>query len=127
MPDPATDSLDERLDVVARHPFRAKFHLRGRDRATAELNGPATVRRHASELITRRLAPAEPYKDGKQTPLPRPPGLRRPARHRHLLPLLPAALAPDPQRPGTDPGERDYVVDIVLRWIQREMTNPPAR
>jgi hypothetical protein len=60
MPDPATDSLDERLDVVARHPFRAKFHLRGRDRATAQLNGPATVRRHASELITKRLAPAKP-------------------------------------------------------------------
>jgi hypothetical protein len=46
----------------------AKFHLRGRDRATAQLNGPVTIRRHAGELITKRLAPADPSKDGKQTP-----------------------------------------------------------
>ena len=26
------DSLDQRLDTIARHPFRAKFHLRGRYR-----------------------------------------------------------------------------------------------
>jgi uncharacterized protein DUF4186 len=68
MPDPSPDALDQRLDAIARHPFRAKFHLRGRDRATAELSGPATIRRHAGELIAKRLAPAEPYKDGKQTP-----------------------------------------------------------
>jgi hypothetical protein len=47
VPDPIPDPLDQRLDIIARQPFRAKFHLRGRDRATAELNGPATVRRHA--------------------------------------------------------------------------------
>jgi hypothetical protein len=27
-----TDSLDQKLDAIAQHPFRAKFHLRGRDR-----------------------------------------------------------------------------------------------
>ncbi|MGI5141717.1 MULTISPECIES: DUF4186 family protein [unclassified Streptomyces] len=67
MSDPTTRSLDQRLDVIARHPFRARFHLRGRDLATAELSGPALLRRHAYDLIARRLAPAEPYKDGKQT------------------------------------------------------------
>jgi hypothetical protein len=67
MSDPTTRSLDQRLDVIARHPFRARFHLRGRDLATAELSGPATLRRHTYDLIAKRLAPAEPYKDGKQT------------------------------------------------------------
>ena len=43
------------------------LHLRGRDRATAQLNGPATIRRQADGLITKRLAPAEPDK------LPGPP------------------------------------------------------
>nr|WP_232546589.1 DUF4186 family protein [Streptomyces antimycoticus] len=66
--DPMPDSLDQRLETIARHPFRAKFHLRGRDRATAELSGPSTMRWHAYDLIAKRLAPAEPYKDGKQTP-----------------------------------------------------------
>jgi hypothetical protein len=30
------DSVDDKLAAIARHPFRAKFHLRGR--------GPATMR-----------------------------------------------------------------------------------
>ncbi|WP_328742506.1 DUF4186 domain-containing protein [Streptomyces caniferus] len=68
MSDPLPRSLDQRLDALARHPFRAKFHLRGRERVTAELSGPSTMRWHAYDLIAKRLAPAEPYKDGKQTP-----------------------------------------------------------
>ena len=31
------DSRDQKLDTIARHPFRAKFHLRGRERATPEI------------------------------------------------------------------------------------------
>ncbi|MFF4692117.1 hypothetical protein [Streptomyces sp. NPDC001307] len=34
-PDPRP--LDRKLDAIARQPFRARFRLRGRDRATAEL------------------------------------------------------------------------------------------
>jgi hypothetical protein len=62
------DSLDRKLDAIGRQPFRAKFHLRGRERVTAEQAAPATLRLHARDLVTRRLAPAEPYHDGKQTP-----------------------------------------------------------
>ena len=58
------------LDVaeVGQQRSRAKFHLRGRERVTAGQAAPSTVRLHARDLITRRLAPAEPYHDGKQTP-----------------------------------------------------------
>jgi Domain of unknown function (DUF4186) len=119
------ESLDQRLDTIARRPFRAKFHLRGRDRTTAQLNGPATIRRHADDLIAKRLAPAEPYKRRQADSLPRPPRVRRPARHRHLLPYLPPALARDPKGRVLSPEERAYVVDVIFRWIQREMAGSP--
>ena len=61
-------NLDQRLDLIARHPFRTKFHLHGRERVIAELSDPATMRLHAHDLIAKRLAPAEPVKDGRQTP-----------------------------------------------------------
>ncbi|MGW5534721.1 DUF4186 family protein, partial [Streptomyces sp. NPDC004009] len=68
-PLPSGPALDRRLDDIARHrPFGARFRLRGRDLATAELKGAATVRWHAYDLVARRLAPAAPAKDGKQTP-----------------------------------------------------------
>jgi hypothetical protein len=55
------------LREIARNAFRARFHLRGRDAATVELRGMDVVRRHAGELLAKRLAPAAPAKDGKQT------------------------------------------------------------
>lgn len=66
MPDRA--SIDSTLQTVARHPFRARFHLRGREAATVQLRGMEATREHAAELLVRRLAPAEPANDGRQTP-----------------------------------------------------------
>ncbi|MFG2602809.1 DUF4186 domain-containing protein [Streptomyces sp. NPDC048514] len=118
--------LDQRLDALARQPFRARFHLRGRDRATAELKGPATVRRHAYELIGKRLAPAEPYKDGKQTPYRGHPVFvaqhatatccRGCLRRWHGI----------PEGRRLTGAEHAYVVDVICRWIEREMVGGPG-
>jgi hypothetical protein len=126
MPDSSSDSLDERLDVIARQPFRAKFHLRGRDRATAQLNGPATIRRHADDLITRRLAPAEPCKDGKQTPYRGHPVFV--AQHATATCCRSCLLRwhQIPKDRELTPGERAYVADVIFRWIQREMMSSPG-
>ncbi|MEU0600972.1 DUF4186 family protein [Streptomyces sp. NPDC006393] len=119
--DPAARSLDQRLDAIARHPFRAKFHLRGRDRVTAELRGPATLRWHARDLVARRLAPAAPYKDGKQTPYRGHPVFvaqhatatccRGCLRKWHGI----------PQGRQLSRAELAYVVDVICRWIEREV------
>ncbi|MFF9813143.1 DUF4186 domain-containing protein [Streptomyces sp. NPDC014006] len=115
-------SIDRRLEALARQPFRAKFHLRGRDRATAELKGPATIRRHADDLIVKRLAPAEPYKDGKQTPYRGHPVFV--AQHatatccRGCLQRWHGI----PKGRELSHAERAYVVEVICRWITREMT-----
>ncbi|CAA9323669.1 MAG: Uncharacterized protein YneG, partial [uncultured Gemmatimonadetes bacterium] len=41
----------------------------------------------------------EPRQGRQADPLSRPPGLRRAARHRHLLPRLPGEVARHPRRP----------------------------
>jgi hypothetical protein len=121
----APESLDQKLDAIARQPFRAKFQLRGRDRATAELNGPATIRRHADDLIAKRLAPAEPYKDGKQTPYRGHPVFV--AQHATATCCRTCLLRwhQIPRGHELSREERDYVVDVIFRWIQREMAAPP--
>ena len=62
------EELDPLLERLGRQPFRSRFHLRGRERFTAEMRGMTTMRVHAADLIAARLAPASPHKDGKQTP-----------------------------------------------------------
>ncbi|QTE02360.1 DUF4186 domain-containing protein [Streptomyces cyanogenus] len=118
---PAPRSLDQLLDALARQPFRARFHLRGRDRATAGLKGPATIRWHAYDLVAKRLAPAEPYKDGKQTPYRGHPVFvaqhatatccRGCLQRWHGIPKG-RTLTRD---------EHVYVVDVICHWIAREM------
>ncbi|MFD8804548.1 DUF4186 domain-containing protein [Streptomyces sp. NPDC059597] len=119
---PAPAALDARLDSITRQPFRAKFHLRGRDRATAELKGPATMRWHAYDLIAKRLAPAEPYKDGKQTPYKGHPVFV--AQHATGTCCRSCLLRCHGIGKGRElsRAEHVYVVDVICRWIEREMT-----
>jgi Domain of unknown function (DUF4186) len=123
---PMPDSLDRKLDAIAQHPFRAKFHLRGRDRATAELKGLSTMRWHARDLIAKRLAPAEPYKDGKQTPYRGHPVFV--AQHATATCCRTCLQRWHHIPKGRDLSreERGYVVDVICRWIEREVQGLPA-
>lgn len=60
--------LDELFDALARSDFRRRFHLAARERAYLRERGMPTVMQHGRDFITKRLAPAEPANDGKQTP-----------------------------------------------------------
>ncbi len=111
------DELDARLHRIGQHHFRAKFRLRDRDRAVVDLRGIVTVRRHAEELVERRLAPAEPHNDGRQTPYRGHPVFV--AQHatatccRTCLERwhgIPAGRA-------LDDDEQGYVVEAICRWI----------
>ncbi|MGV9249963.1 DUF4186 domain-containing protein [Streptomyces sp. NPDC003697] len=126
-PDPSTrptpvSAIDRRLDAVARHPFRAKFHLRGRDRATAELHGPSTLRWHAYDLIARRLAPAEPYKDGRQTPYRGHPVFVAQHATATCCRTCLQRWHGIPKGRELSRAERAWVVDVICRWIQRELS-----
>jgi hypothetical protein len=117
---PDADQIDERLDRIARHRFRAKFHLYARDRATVALRGMETIRKHAHDLIAKRLAPAEPYKDGKQTPYRGHPVFV--AQHATAT-CCRTCLERNHEIPkGRDLSveEHAYVVDVISRWIERE-------
>ncbi|MHA7269873.1 DUF4186 domain-containing protein [Arthrobacter sp. HLT1-20] len=111
------DELDARLHRIGQHHFRAKFRFYGRDRAVVDLRGMATLRRHARELIERRLAPAQPLTDSRQPPYRGHPVFV--AQHatatccRSCLKRwhgLPASRA-------LEVAEQDYVVEAICRWI----------
>ena len=60
--------LDELFAALAKSAFRRKFHLQGKDLEYLQNKGLTTVLNHANDFISKRLAPAFPEKDGKQTP-----------------------------------------------------------
>src|SRR6478672_10394538 len=48
--------------------FRRRFHLNSKDRNYLDSKGMSVVLEHAADFIKKRLAPAHPSNDGKQTP-----------------------------------------------------------
>jgi hypothetical protein len=113
--------LDALLERIGRQPFRAKFHLRGRDRGLAQLHGPERLRRHAHDLIGKRLAPAFPRNDGKQTPYRGHPVFV--AQHATATCCRSCLHRNHGIAPGAEltPAQQDYVVDVIMRWIEREL------
>lgn len=57
------------FDALSRSRFRSKFTLGPEERGYLHLKGRGAVLAHAREFIARRLAPAYPGNDGKQTPM----------------------------------------------------------
>ena len=60
--------LDQLFSGLERSSFRQRFRLGTREQAYLREKGLPTVLAHARDFIDRRLAPADPANDGKQTP-----------------------------------------------------------
>jgi len=60
--------LDDVFAALARSAFRRRFRLQAREREYLRTRGLDTVSAHAHDFVARRLAPASPANDGKQTP-----------------------------------------------------------
>lgn len=54
---------------LARSSFRSRFRLNAKDEAYLRERGIETVLVHAADFVGKRLAPAAPANDSKQTPM----------------------------------------------------------
>jgi hypothetical protein len=64
-----TEDLDELFGRLGRSEFRSRFRLRGKELDYLNSRGLEVVLEHAADFVERRLAPADPPNDGKQTPM----------------------------------------------------------
>jgi hypothetical protein len=64
----AGNNLDELFIRLSRSEFRRKFHLRQTEHNYLRQKGMEVILQHAADFVEKRLAPANPTNDGKQTP-----------------------------------------------------------
>ena len=62
-------TIEQTLIRLKKSKFRAGFHLTAKDKKYIEEKGIDTIRSHAADFISKRLAPAYISNDGKQTPM----------------------------------------------------------
>lgn len=109
--------------------FRSSFYLNQKDRDIIANKGLATIREHAHQIIAKRLAPAVIPNDGKQTPM------------RHgTSPVFIAQHATAcccrgclekwhhiPKGRALTTQEQNYVVDVLMHWIEANSNQMPPK
>lgn len=114
-------TVEQALARLQRSAFRAKFHLSEQDRQYIADKGVETIQRHAADFIRTRLAPASIPNDGKQTPMRGHPVFI--AQHATAC-CCRGCLAKwhgIPAGKALTEAQKQYVVDVLMTWIQREL------
>jgi hypothetical protein len=117
--------LDGAFDAVflrlAESSFRSRFRLGKREIRYAREKGRDTIRSHARDFVSKRLAPARIPNDGKQTPVKGHPVFI--AQHATAT-CCRGCLAKwhgIPDGVELSPQQQKYVVDLIMAWIDRQM------
>jgi hypothetical protein len=113
--------LDKLFEKLSRSKFRSGFKLKPADIEYINNRGLAIVEQHARDFITKRLAPAEPKNDGRQTPTKgHPVFIAQHAKGTCCRKCLFKwhGIAPHKVLNGS---QVDYVVEVIMRWIVLNM------
>ncbi len=119
-------NLDELFAALGRSAFRRGFRLRGKELEYLRRKGLSVVAEHAAAFIEKRLAPAAPANDGKQTPFRHHPVFV--AQHatatccRGCLQKWHAI----PKGRELDEAEKRYILQVIETWLGREEASADA-
>ncbi len=114
--------ISKKLLELSKSKFRNSFHLNEKMKVYAKEKGKSTIKKHAYDIIKKRLSPATPYNDGKQTPMKQVHPVfiaqhacacccRNCLKKWHNIPK---------GRPLTN-NEINYITELIIEWIKREL------
>lgn len=109
------------FDRLAKSEFRSKFKLKQKEKDYILQKGIDTIRSHACDFISKRLAPAVIPNDGKQTPMKGHPVFI--AQHATATCCRGCLSKWHRIEKGKEltPSQQEYVVNIIMEWIKRQL------
>ncbi len=114
-----SEDLRELFERLGRSEFRGRFRLRGRELEYLRRKGLDVVLEHAADFVEKRLAPADPANDGKQTPMGNHPVfVAQHATATCCRGCLAKWHAVPKGRPLTA-CEKEYVVRVIGAWLRK--------
>ena len=116
----------EILDRLAKSKFRSRFKLRAKELEYIKDKGLDIIESHACDFIRNRVAPAEPANDGKQTPMCGHPVFIA----QHATATCCRGCIEKwhkfPQHRELTKTEQEYLVSIIMEWINRQINSNPV-
>jgi len=115
------DQIATALAALKKSKFRSRFKLTDKDHQYIQDKGIYTIRSHAVDFITSRLAQPYPKNDGKQTPMKgHPVFIAQHATATCCRGCLKKWYRIEKGRALSD-DEIDFVVELVMGWIERRV------
>ena len=118
--------LDELFAALGRSEFRSRFRLSDKEVAYLQEKGLATILEHARDFLSKRLAPAHPVNDGRQTPMRNHPVFvaqhatgtccRKCLEKWHHI----------PKGKRLTEEQMDYILKVLERWLLGQDVRPPV-
>ena len=111
------------LERLSKSNFRSKFYLKEKDKEYVREKGINVIEEHARDFIEKRLAPAFPRNDGKQTPMRGHPVFT--AQHATACCCRGCLYKwhKMPKNVELTKEQKDYIVEVIMTWIKRQMEN----
>ena len=114
------NNVQEVLSRLSHSAFRSGIHLGRQEFDYLQRKGMSEVLKHAADFIEKRLAPASPAKDGKQTPW-----------HNHPVFVAQHATATCcrgclqkwhqiPRGRALTAEEQQYIIEVIGAWLSHE-------
>ena len=111
--------LSDLFDRLGRSEFRTRFRLRGKELDYLRRKGLDVVLEHAADFVGKRLAPASPVNDGKQTPVGKHPAFVAQHATATCCRVCLGKWHGIPKgRPLTE-GEKEYVLRVLRVWLAK--------
>ena len=114
--------VEEILYKLSRSNFRSSFHLNKKMKEYTLDNGYEKIKTHTEEILSKRLKPANPMNDGKQTPM------------RQVHPTFIAQHATAcccrgclekwykiPKGVELTNSQMKFLVSVIMKWIEKEV------
>ena len=113
---------NEILSKLSKSTFRNKFHLKEKELNYINEKGMKKIEEHAIDFINKRLAPAIIKNDGKQTPMKNHPVFI--AQHATATCCRTCLYKWHhiKQNKELTENEQEYIVNIIMMWISRELS-----
>ena len=115
--------IPQTLASLKRSTFRSKFKLTEKDQQYIDNKGIETIRQHAIDFISKRIAPQYPKKDGKQTPMRGHPVFIA----QHATATCCRSCIQKCHGIGNDralnDAEIEFVVGLMMEWLNEQIEN----
>jgi hypothetical protein len=115
--------FDKLFEKLSRSKFRSSFKLKPADIGYINEREMATIQQHARDFITKRLAPAEPKNDGRQTPTKGHPVFI--VQHATGTCCRKCLLKWHSIKAGIELSENqiDYIIAVIIQWIKSRLNS----